>query len=140
MKRSWLALMPLGLALAAATPPRLAEFKGHSPVALIFAPTADDSRFASQTTELAKLTAKPKYQSLIVVGVSGGTVITVSDSAQDLRKRFGVPAGAFRVVMVDSSAHLALSQGIVATTAKLASTLDATSGAEPAPQARRPVQ
>lgn len=105
-----------GLVAAAAangSPPALAAFQGHNIVAVIFAPGADDPRFSQETAQLAKLTAQPAFQAVIVAGVADGTVIGVSDTPAALRARFGVAPGAFRFVLLGKDGRVALNQGSV---------------------------
>jgi hypothetical protein len=120
-----LAALIAAASIAATTPPMLAEYKDHSRVVVMFAATPEDAKFTAQTAQLAALTKQPTFQSLIIVGVAGSTVIGVSDKATALRSRFGVAPGAFKVVLVGKDGTVALDQGTVATAKTLAATIDA---------------
>jgi hypothetical protein len=129
-------LAPLLMA-AGADPPKLAEFKGHNPVVVMFAPAADDQQLTNQSSQLASLTNQAAYQSLIVVGVAGQTVIGASDTAAALRQRFGVAPGAFRVVVVDKDGRVSFTQGSLAPASRLAQAIGASaSPQQAAPSAR----
>lgn len=118
----------LAAAPAAATPPALSAFQGHNVVAVMFAPGADDPRFSQETSELAKLTAQPAFQSLIVVGVAGSTAVGVSDAPAALRARFGVAPGGFRFVLIGKDGRVALSQGSVVAQDRIAQAIQAMAG------------
>ena len=124
---------PIGFALAAllatwtsaASAAALSDFKGHNVVAVMFAPGADDPRFTQETSELAKLTAQPDFQGVVVVGVADGTVIGVSDAPSDLRTRFGVPGDGFRLILLGKSGQVSLSQASVVTQDRIAQVIQA---------------
>jgi Domain of unknown function (DUF4174) len=107
------------------TPVTLAGFQGHNVVAVMFAPGSDDARFGQETSELFKLTAQPGFQSLIVVGVAGGTVMGVSDTAAALRTQFGVPPTDFRFLLIGKDGRVALSQGSVVPQDRIAQAIEA---------------
>ncbi len=109
---------------ASASPPALSAYKDHARVVVIIAPDADDQRFAAQSAQLAKLPARPTFQSLIVVGVAGSTVIGASDTAAQLRRRFAVSPGAFKVVLIGKDGHIALDRGTVTPAQTFATTID----------------
>jgi hypothetical protein len=111
--------------LAGATPPMLSAFMHHSRVVVMFAPAADDPRFAAQSTQLATLGKQPTFQSLIVAGVAGDTVAGLSDTAAALRRRFAVAPNAFGVVLIGKDGHVALRRDAVTSAKTLASTIDA---------------
>jgi hypothetical protein len=110
---------------AEATQPPLSAYKDHSRVVVIFAPTAEDARFTRQSEQLSILTRQPTFRSLIVVGVTGDTVIGVSDSAAALRRRFGVAPQAFELVLVGKDGSAALSRTSVVPSQTIAATIDA---------------
>ena len=110
-------------AIAASVP--LAAFKDHNPVVLMFAASPEDRRLARQTDEIAKLEAAAFYQSVIVVGVTGDIVMGTSDTARSLRGRFGVPAGAFRVVLLDRDGRAAFAQSQVSPVGEIKAAVDA---------------
>jgi hypothetical protein len=111
--------------LAAATPPTLAQYTDHSRVVVMFAPTADDARFAAQSAQLAALSKQPTFQSLIVAGVAGETVVGLSDTAAALRRRFAVTPNAFAVLLIGKDGHVALRRNTVTPAQTLATTIDA---------------
>lgn len=110
---------------AGGAPPALSAFKGHNDVAMMFAPGAADPRFSEQTSELAKLTAQPDFQSLIVVGVADGTVMGASDTSASLRSRFGVAPAGFRFILLGKDGRVALDQGSVVTEKRIAQAIKA---------------
>ena len=126
------ALAPLAALVAIlAAPPTwaasvpLAAFKDHNPVILLFAASPEDARLVRQTDEMAKLEAAPFYQSVIVVGVTGEIVMGTTDTARSLRARFGVPAGGFRVVLVDTVGATAFARDQVVSVEAVKAAVDA---------------
>jgi hypothetical protein len=115
----------LAAGTARAAPPMLSEVEGHNDVALMFSPPSDDPRFTQETSELATLTTQPAFQSVVVVGVADGTVIGLSDNPSALRARFGVPANAFRFVLLGKIGQVSLSQGSVVTRDRIAQMMQA---------------
>ncbi|HEY2048269.1 MAG TPA: DUF4174 domain-containing protein [Caulobacteraceae bacterium] len=109
----------------AVVPSSLSGLQGQNVVAVIFAPGADDPRFSQQTSELYHLTAQPPFQSLMVVGVAGDTVMGVTDAPGALRARFGVPPTAFRFLLVGKDGRIALNQGSVVTQDRIAQAIEA---------------
>jgi hypothetical protein len=110
---------------AVATQPALSAFKDHHRVVVMFAPTSDDPRFTRESGQVAILTRQPTFGSLVVVGVAGDTVIGVSDTAEALRRRFGVAPGGFAVVLVGKDGTAALKSSAVISSQTLAATIDA---------------
>ncbi|HWE99948.1 MAG TPA: hypothetical protein VG248_09150 [Caulobacteraceae bacterium] len=92
----------------------LAAFKDHNPVVLIFAPSPEDGRLLRQAGEMARLEAKPFYQSVIVATVSGTIVMGVTDTAAALRARFRAPPNAFRIILISRGGAVAMDQAQVA--------------------------
>ena len=125
-------LAPLAVLIAVLSGPAshaasvpLTAFKDHNPVILLFAASPEDARLTRETDEMAKLEAAPFYQSLIVVGVTGEIVMGTADTARSLRARFGVPARAFRVVLVDMAGATAFARDQVISVEGVKAAVDA---------------
>lgn len=120
-----LATSALLVLAGAAAAQDLGGYRDHKRVVLVFAPTAADPRLSRQRAELDRLIAPPDDRDLVRVEVVGAHVTGAGAPADRLRRRFGVPAGGFRVVLIgkDGGAKLTADQPVGA--ARLAAVIDA---------------
>ena len=121
----YLLLGLLAFGQTGSTPVTLSGYQGRNVVAVMFAPGSEDPRFGQETSELFKLTAQPGFQSLIVVGIAGDTVMGVADTAAALRAQFGVPPTDFRFLLIGKDGRVALNQGSVVTPDRIAQAIKA---------------
>lgn len=88
---------------ADAAPPRsLSSYRDKNRVLLVFAPTAQDSRYKKQTELFAGKENGLKERDLVRLNV-------FEKPSSPLRKQYGVGVGDFRVVLVGKDGHTAYS-------------------------------
>ena len=95
-------------------PDPLQRYVGKSRVLLVFAPGEDDPGLVEQRLILAAAAQGAGQRDLVVVEVVGtrasGPAMPADGSADALRRHFGVPAAAFRAVLVGKDGGAKLSE------------------------------
>lgn len=106
--------------LAASPPDPLARHRGASRVLVLSAPAADDRRLAAQREALASARTGFRERDLVVVeAVGDGT------EALAVRRTLGLPADAFRAVLVGKDGGAKLTAAEPIPPQRLFSTIDA---------------
>ena len=96
----------------------------------VFAPSTASPDFVRQQAALAGRSAGLRERDMVVIAVIGDRVTarfgrTPGLSAAAMRRRYGVPDGAFRAVLVGKDGGVKISAGSPISTRRLFSTIDA---------------
>ena len=116
--------MPLILAAPAALAvASIDAYRNHARLLIVFAPTAADAALAQQqqSADVAAFAARD----VRIVEVVGDTVKGATDAAATLRRRFGVDAAGFRLILVGKDGHVALDSATPVPAARIDATIDA---------------
>lgn len=113
----------------AAVPDPLQRYTGKSRVLLVFAPGEDDPMLTEQRRILTAAAQGTGKRDLVVVEIVGtqasGPAMSTEDAPNALRKRFGVPPAAFRVVLVGKDGGAKLSEAAPIAADRLFAVVDA---------------
>jgi hypothetical protein len=111
LRAACLGLLLLTPAVAHATADDLRSISGmetHNRALLVFAPSLADSRMTRQHAIMAQLAVQAASRDLLFVQVDMTRVIGSHDTADALRRRFRVPIGTFRVLLIDKNGQVVL--------------------------------
>ena len=111
LRTACLGLLLLLPATARATSDDLRSIAGmqtHNRALLVFAPSLSDPRMSRQHAIMAQLAVQAAGRDLLFVQVDGTRVIGAHDTAVSLRRRFRIPAGTFRAMLIDKDGKVVL--------------------------------
>ena len=118
-------MIPILLAAALAAPTTIAEMRWQKRILLISAPRADDPAVIAQRRGLAGWDAGARERDLAIVSVFGDRVEGATDSAEGLRRRFGLPAGRFIAILIGKDGGEKMRSATPIGVEMLAETIDA---------------
>jgi hypothetical protein len=87
----------------------IAGMQTHNRALVVFAPSLSDARMNRQHAIMARLAVQAAGRDLLFVQVDRTRVIGAHDTADSLRRRFRVPAGVFRTMLIDKDGKVVLS-------------------------------
>ena len=86
----------------------IAGMQTHNRALVVFAPSLGDPRMNRQHAIMAQLAVQAAGRDLLFVQVDGTRVIGAHDTAVSLRRRFRVPTGTFRAMLIDKDGKVVL--------------------------------
>ncbi len=112
--RSFTLAFALGLAAMAGEADAMDQYRWSKRPVVVFAPTESDARLVRQRALLQQARGGLAERDVVVITVAGTRVATVLGrgpgvGADALRRRFGVPADAFRAILVGKDGGVKLS-------------------------------
>lgn len=113
---------------AIATPDDLrsvSAMASHNRVLIVFAPGLDDTRLRTQRREMDGAALAMSERDLLLVQVAGDQVIGAHDTADKLRRRYGVGAVDYRTFLVGKDGNTAMNIVGPITAAHLSERIDA---------------
>jgi hypothetical protein len=120
----WATAVLIGVAVAASSDPTMAEMKWHRRVLILSTPRASDPQFSAQLLALSRWTGADD-RDVSVVRIEEDAVSGSSETAQELRDRYGLMATTFSVALVGKDGDVALRSQVPLTGAQLEATIDA---------------
>ena len=121
---SWSATLGAATAIAAASAAvamgDVDAYRWKSRLLVVIAPDAGDPRLAEQARLFTAAPRANRERDLVLISESGAT-----ERADALRRRFGVPAGEFRAILVGKDGGAKLSSGEPIASARLFEEIDA---------------
>ena len=119
---AWLAVVVIPAAGAAAP---LDDHRWKDRLLIVFAASPESAELGRQRAITAGMGADMRQRDLLQVEVIGATVRGASESAAAMRKRYGVQAGTFRVLLIGKDGGVKLDSSEPISAQQLTGTIDA---------------
>jgi len=120
----WATAVMIGVSAAAPSDPSMAEMQWHRRVLIVSAPRGDNPQFLAQLGALSQWTGGGD-RDVSVVRIEEDAVSGSSETARDLRDRYGLTSATFSLALVGKDGHVALRSQVPLTGAQLEATIDA---------------
>jgi len=114
----------IGVSAAAPSDPAMAEMQWHRRVLIVSTPRGDNPQFLAQLRALSQWTGGGD-RDVSVVRIEEDAVSGSSETAKQLRERYGLTPAVFSVALIGKDGHVALRSQVPVAGAQLEATIDA---------------